>query len=496
MAEAEPRPRRGELRVECVEPRAQDGIGRAGGAAQQHGVVGARGRSRQRLDRRKRVLQPGTVDPIELGDQRVELAQRIVEAGEPAAREIVDRIAGLGRDARGRALARPRLRPRIEPGAHAGREVARPVPGRRGDRRGHGLRARRVPAIADREPQRTTPARNHARRARWRGCRTRRRRDVQDRDDHGHAGGHRRERPDDPAAPAMVALQLVEQRVHRREARGRIERQPAREQAPQPARRAGRHRPHPARQHVLGERAQRLAVERSRAEHGLVERHAERELVRACVGRLAAHLLRRHVRRRPDQRACHGRREGDMPGGGEVRALVDRERPGQAEVGHPRASVAADQHVVGLEVAMHEPDRVRRREAAAGLQEHLEPRGARAGRLEPARQGHALDELHREEQLVADATDVEHGDDVRVRQLRHRLGLARHPGALRLEVAGSIRMQQLDRDPAVELGIVGDEHDAHAALADARAELVAAERDRRRAGRTRRTGDGRGERER
>ena len=69
------------------------------------------------------------------------------------------------------------------------------------------------------------------------------------------------------------------------------------------------------------------------------------------------------------------------------------------------AAVVADQHVVGLEVAVHEAGVVRRRQPRAGRDEaveHLAPRrGAR---------GHSracpLDQLHGDEDLIADGADV------------------------------------------------------------------------------------------
>jgi hypothetical protein len=61
----------------------------------------------------------------------------------------------------------------------------------------------------------------------------------------------------------------------------------------------------------------------------------------------------------------------------------------------------------------------------------------------------------------SEGADVVHGDDVRVRELGHRLGLADQPGAAELGVAGDLGAQQLDRDLAVELRVVRGIDDAH-----------------------------------
>jgi hypothetical protein len=50
-------------------------------------------------------------------------------------------------------------------------------------------------------------------------------------------------------------------------------------------------------------------------------------------------------------------------------------RPRQAEVEHPRTTVVPDDHVVGLEIAVYQAARVRRRQAAARLQEQLQHLG-------------------------------------------------------------------------------------------------------------------------
>ena len=86
--------------------------------------------------------------------------------------------------------------------------------------------------------------------------------------------------------------------------------------------------------------------------------------------------------------------------------------------------------------------------------------------VEPALERPAADELHREEDLVVDHADVVDGDDVRVREPRHRLRLAQQARARRV-LHALPRLEQLERDLAIELRIVRAVDHAHPAGADA-----------------------------
>jgi hypothetical protein len=135
----------------------------------------------------------------------------------------------------------------------------------------------------------------------------------------------------------------------------------------------------------------------------------------------------------------------------------------EPEVEHAHATVVADQHVVGLEVTVHEPGRVRSREPAPGLDELLDDVLDAIAIFFglPLPQRDALDELHRDEHLLAKVADLVHLHDVRVRGLGERLRLTTQPrdvGALFVDAT-----QQLDRNLAIELGVVGGVHDPHAA---------------------------------
>jgi hypothetical protein len=108
-----------------------------------------------------------------------------------------------------------------------------------------------------------------------------------------------------------------------------------------------------------------VAGERRPVIPGLVQRDAERELIGARVDRQAEVLLGRHVARRAHDRAG--------PGQGHVQLeVLPPDRAGradpprlvvdggdQAEVGDPDPAIVADQHVVGLEVAVDQAGVVR-----------------------------------------------------------------------------------------------------------------------------------------
>jgi hypothetical protein len=110
-------------------------------------------------------------------------------------------------------------------------------------------------------------------------------------------------------------------------------------------------------------RAQRRAIvarERPDAVQRLVQRDAEPELIRARidVGR-AGVLLGSHVRRRPeghpgDRHRAGGRRLDAVAISGRRRRRRGRDQR-EPEVADPDGAVAADQEVVGLDVAMHMP---------------------------------------------------------------------------------------------------------------------------------------------
>ena len=84
-----------------------------------------------------------------------------------------------------------------------------------------------------------------------------------------------------------------------------------------------------------------------------------------------------------------------------------------------------------------------------------------------------VDELHDEKRRLAVLAVVVEAHDVLVHERRQDAGLAREP-APELEILGDPRVEQLDGDVAAQAAVVGPPDRAHAPLADASLELVAA----------------------
>jgi hypothetical protein len=229
-----------------------------------------------------------------------------------------------------------------------------------------------------------------------------------------------------------------------------------------------------------------VAGKRPDTKERFVERHRKGELVAARIGGLAPPLLGRHVRwgadqhpgRRHRQRTCRARRI--------ERLVAERDRSGcarEAEVTDANAPVLAHQDVVRFEVAVHEAGTVRRGQATAGSDhdvDHGTPSGARV--VEPAPERDPVDELHRDEELVAHPPDVVHGDDVGVGELGHGLRFQDQPRAPLDRSGRGLGTQQLERHLSIELGIVRDVHDTHAALAEPLDQAVPTHRRKERRG--------------
>ncbi len=149
---------------------------------------------------------------------------------------------------------------------------------------------------------------------------------------------------------------------------------------------------------------------------------------------------------------------------------------GQPEVGHADPAIRADEHIVGLEVAVDQAGAMGDREAARRRGEHgqdLPPAAPLAA--QPARQGHAVDVLHGDEDLLADRADLVDGGDVRARQARHRLRLAQHGSAGGLAGQSDVGAQELQRHAPVKLVIPREVDHAHRARAEVAADRVMTE---------------------
>ena len=288
-----------------------------------------------------------------------------------------------------------------------------------------------------------------------------------------------------PVARRRIVFQRRDERGHRRPALRRIGLEPAQHRPPDPGGHLAvlAHRFDVALGHVVQQLQQRPTVKRAFAVERLVEGHAKTELIGALVGRLADDLLGRHVCGRPHDRP--GPRERLQMVAGALRRRRERDRvrfvldtggrfARQSEIDDPGAAVLVQQHVLRLEVAVHQPRRMRSRQAPPRGDEdvqHLAP-GARAG-AEPALERPTAQEFHGQEDLPVEDADVVHGDHVRVRQPRHRLRLAQQARPRRVFLTELASLEELERDLSIELRIVGAVHDAHGAAAHALDDQVA-----------------------
>ena len=174
-----------------------------------------------------------------------------------------------------------------------------------------------------------------------------------------------------------------------------------------------------------------------------------------------------------------GSHVGKAAGDGAGARQVGAGGGGDAEVTEERLQLAAalaQQHVGGLDVAVHDPDGV-------GVAEPFDHLGQDAGgqrrweaalALDHAVQVAALDQLGDEvEHLVVLAVVVDPHDARRLEAGQDR-GLVLEAGP-EVVVAGQVRDHELDRDLAVEGGVVGLVDHAHAALAELAQESVTAE---------------------
>ena len=205
---------------------------------------------------------------------------------------------------------------------------------------------------------------------------------------------------------------------------------------------------------LVRHRQRGIAGMRLPAGEQLEEHHPGRVHVGACVGRPAGHLLGRQV----------GGGSDDHPGLGLAR--LDQQ-PGQPEIGDLDRTGVAEQHVLGLDVAMRDPGVVGRGQPAQhpGHDVQCLTRAEPATRVQQVAERPAGHVLHRQIQDVAVGPLVVHGDDVRVGELGDRPGLADKP-ADEVLVVGEPGVHDLERDRALEPRVSAQVNRGHAAAGD------------------------------
>ena len=116
------------------------------------------------------------------------------------------------------------------------------------------------------------------------------------------------------------------------------------------------------------------------------------------------------------------------------------------------------------------------RQSAGRLDQHGQDLAPRTGSLgKPRTQRHALDQFHRDPDAILHRAGIEDGHDVGVRDAGQRSRFTQQAG-LAARVALQRRCHHLERDRAIELGVVRGVDHPHGSLPRGTAKLVAAQR--------------------
>ena len=206
----------------------------------------------------------------------------------------------------------------------------------------------------------------------------------------------------------------------------------------------------------------RIALERARAAQHLVHNRAEREDVRSPIDQLAAHLLRRHVADRAEDDAGLGGRHLER------RSIFagDRAQLRDAEVEDLHAPFFGDVDVLGLQIAVHDPFFVRRRESMRDLQRDVDGFARRnRSAIEAFAERFTFQQLADEKRGAVGVADVV--DRQQIRMIEHACGARFLLESLQtLLVAERHRGQNFDGHIAAEASVGGAINRAHTPLAD------------------------------
>jgi hypothetical protein len=219
----------------------------------------------------------------------------------------------------------------------------------------------------------------------------------------------------------------------------------------------------------------RPLLERLAARGHLVEDHAQGKLVGAEVGGFAPRLLGGHEADGAEDRSRS--RQGAVQAGpflaGRERRRMDLLR--EPEVEDLDAPLAAHHHVLGLQVAMDQASRVRRRKPVRDLTADLQRLSQRQGPVrEQIPKVLPVDELHGDERDRIRESNLVDRHDVGVIQRGRGAGLLLEP-AEALRVCGEGGGQHLDRGFAAEPGIPRAVNLSHCPRADGGDDLVRAD---------------------
>ena len=238
-----------------------------------------------------------------------------------------------------------------------------------------------------------------------------------------------------------------------------------------------------AAKHSRDGRRQGAAFEGIGARGQFGDERAERELIGARVHVESQQLLGRHVARRAGHEAGH-REAGDRR---QSAGLALEARQAEVEDLHPPVGQA--EHVLGLQIAVHDAARVRHDQRRRQRLRHGERAIARQRTaLHHRPQGLAVEILAADVGVAVDVLERVDRGDVRMHEGRRRAGLV--PQALLLERVGRAqRRHGLERHAALQPRVFGLEHHAHAAAPEHTHQVVGPDDGARAELRKRRIGD-------